>query len=133
MMLKDAGMVDSSLTLNHILTVFNSIQHSDDELGLAEEAEVMASELVFAEFLEGMAACAVFKIPNPCVCAVLDYGPQISSSCVLRRGGSLHIRPQATRIATDPDAPSDPSIPSHPKALQALGHTRLSKLGATSN
>ena len=67
MMLKDAGMIDFSLSLNNILTIFNNIQQADGEFGHAEEAEMMASELIFAEFLEGMAACAVFKMPNPYV------------------------------------------------------------------
>ena len=59
-LMKDRKLIDKVFTNSSISKIFSYIQRTD-----SSEAEVMESELDYGEFLEGLAACAVFKNPDP--------------------------------------------------------------------
>eukprot|EP00474_Spongospora_subterranea_P001128 CRZ01586.1 hypothetical protein [Spongospora subterranea] len=62
LMVQECAWVDATFSLSHVQSIFNNIQRTDDE-----EASEVNTELVYDEFIEGIAAIAVMKIPNPYV------------------------------------------------------------------
>lgn len=62
LLVKECAWVDATFSLSHVGVIFNNIQRMEED-----EAADVHTELVYDEFIEGLAAIAVMKIPNPYV------------------------------------------------------------------
>jgi hypothetical protein len=62
LMVQECAWVDATFSLAHVQSIFHNIQRMEEK-----DASEANTELVYDEFIEGIAAIAVMKIPNPYV------------------------------------------------------------------